>query len=68
MIELAGRYIAVLTLAVVGIWGVVTGLKARKSPPKDARLFGAYLRTGLIIGGFACIAGAIVLAREWITG
>ena len=68
MIELAGRYIAVLTLAVAGVWGIVTGLKARKSPPKDAPLFGAYLRTGLIIGGFACIVGAVILARGWIAG
>ena len=68
MIELASTYVPIIALAVVGIWGVATGLQARKSPPRTARFYGIYLRTSLIVGGLACLAAAVVLARKWILG
>jgi len=52
----------------VGVWGLVTAVKSRKSPPSDMRFYGIYLRVGLLIGAIACLIAAIVMTRDLLAG
>ncbi|UCG61862.1 MAG: hypothetical protein JSV52_00815 [Candidatus Zixiibacteriota bacterium] len=62
------RIILIAVLTVVGLWGLVTGVKSRKSPPGGMRFYGIYLRIGLLIGAIACLIAAVVLTENFLAG
>jgi hypothetical protein len=68
MIELLGKIAPIGLLVIIGVWGLISAIKARKSPPKEMRYYGHYLRTGMLIGSLACLGAAVVLTAKWLAG